>query len=154
MVDDARRRICRTGAGVFVSRRPVGSKFGRGLERATGISEARIEPVLIANETARLTVGQNITTVEAGIPRTCRQQRSIWVAGIITALPAARRARAGRRDATASTSVTMCDLGTPALRRDVRRRPTMTSLAVSVDAGSMKPGSGAVRESGDAYEYF
>jgi len=42
----------------------VGGKFGRGLERATGISEVRIEPVLIANETdptARLTVGQNIT---------------------------------------------------------------------------------------------
>ena len=42
----------------------VGSKFGRGIEQATGISEVRIEPVLIANETdptARLTVGQNVT---------------------------------------------------------------------------------------------
>ena len=42
----------------------VGSKFGGGLQRVTGISEVRIEPVLIANETdptARLTVGQNVT---------------------------------------------------------------------------------------------
>ena len=38
----------------------VGSRLGRGLERATGLSEVRIEPQLIANETdptARLTVG-------------------------------------------------------------------------------------------------
>lgn len=42
----------------------VGSTLGRGLERATGLSEVRIEPNLIANETdpsARLTVGQDIT---------------------------------------------------------------------------------------------
>jgi outer membrane protein assembly factor BamA/autotransporter translocation and assembly factor TamB len=42
----------------------VGSGLGRGLQQATGLSEVRIEPTLIANETdpsARLTVGQDLT---------------------------------------------------------------------------------------------
>ncbi len=42
----------------------VGSTLGRGLQRATGLSDVRIEPNLIANEAdpgARLTVGQDIT---------------------------------------------------------------------------------------------
>jgi outer membrane protein assembly factor BamA/autotransporter translocation and assembly factor TamB len=42
----------------------VGSTLGRGLQEATGFSEVRIEPTLIANEadpSARLTVGQEIT---------------------------------------------------------------------------------------------
>jgi autotransporter translocation and assembly factor TamB len=55
--------VARVQALTYLTGR-VGGKFGRGLERATGLSEVRIEPVLIANETdptARLTVGQNIT---------------------------------------------------------------------------------------------
>jgi outer membrane protein assembly complex protein YaeT len=43
----------------------VGSTIGRQLERATGLSQVRIEPNLIAAETnpsARLTVGQNVTS--------------------------------------------------------------------------------------------
>jgi outer membrane protein assembly complex protein YaeT len=43
----------------------VGSTLGSGLQRATGLSEVRIEPNLIANETdpgARLTVGQDLTS--------------------------------------------------------------------------------------------
>src|SRR5215510_10967643 len=42
----------------------VGNTLGRGLQNATGLSEVRIEPTLIANEadpSARLTVGQRIT---------------------------------------------------------------------------------------------
>ncbi|HEU0123738.1 MAG TPA: translocation/assembly module TamB domain-containing protein [Bryobacteraceae bacterium] len=42
----------------------VGGSLGRGIEQATGISQVRIEPNLIANESdpsARLTIGQNIT---------------------------------------------------------------------------------------------
>ncbi len=42
----------------------VGGTLGRGIERATGISQVRIEPNLIANESdpsARLTIGQNFT---------------------------------------------------------------------------------------------
>jgi translocation and assembly module TamB len=42
----------------------VGSTLGRGLRQATGLSEVRIEPTLIANETdpsARLTLGQDLT---------------------------------------------------------------------------------------------
>jgi autotransporter translocation and assembly factor TamB len=41
----------------------TGSTLGRGIERATGLSEVRLEPQLIANEadpSARLTVGQEI----------------------------------------------------------------------------------------------
>jgi outer membrane protein assembly complex protein YaeT len=43
----------------------VGSQLGRGIQHATGLSEVRIEPTLIASEadpTARLTVGQDLTT--------------------------------------------------------------------------------------------
>jgi len=42
----------------------VGGSLGRGIEQATGLSQVRIEPNLIANESdpsARLTVGQNFT---------------------------------------------------------------------------------------------
>ncbi|HEY0284565.1 MAG TPA: translocation/assembly module TamB domain-containing protein, partial [Vicinamibacterales bacterium] len=42
----------------------VGSQLGRGIQRATGLSEVRIEPQLIANEadpSARLTIGQEVT---------------------------------------------------------------------------------------------
>jgi outer membrane protein assembly complex protein YaeT len=42
----------------------IGSRLGRGLERATGLSDVRIEPQLIANEanpSARLTIGQELT---------------------------------------------------------------------------------------------
>ena len=42
----------------------VGSTLGRGLQQATGFSEVRIEPTLIANEadpSARLTLGQTLT---------------------------------------------------------------------------------------------
>lgn len=42
----------------------VGGTLGRGIEQATGISQVRIEPNLIANESdpsARLTIGQNFT---------------------------------------------------------------------------------------------
>ncbi|HKH71637.1 MAG TPA: translocation/assembly module TamB domain-containing protein, partial [Vicinamibacterales bacterium] len=42
----------------------VGSTLGRGLQQATGLSEVRIEPAVIANETdpsARLTLGQDLT---------------------------------------------------------------------------------------------
>ncbi|MBI2689956.1 MAG: translocation/assembly module TamB domain-containing protein [Acidobacteria bacterium] len=42
----------------------VGGSVGRGIEQATGLSQVRIEPNLIANESdpsARLTVGQNLT---------------------------------------------------------------------------------------------
>ena len=42
----------------------VGSTLGRGLQQATGLSEVRLEPTLIADEadpSARLTVGQELT---------------------------------------------------------------------------------------------
>ena len=42
----------------------VGNTLGRGLQEATGLSEVRIEPTLIANEadpSARLTLGQELT---------------------------------------------------------------------------------------------
>ncbi len=48
----------------------VGSSLGRGLQHATGLSEVRIEPSLIANETdpsARLTVGQDLTDELIGV---------------------------------------------------------------------------------------
>ena len=141
----------------------VGSKFGRNLERATGISEVRIEPVLIANETdptARLTVGQNITDQVKLVYSTnlADSNDQIWVAEYeVTRRFEMRGVR--ERDDDSYRVDFRHDVrfgGSPAPRRDVRRRPTVTSLAVSVDAGFDES---RIRELfklkvGDAYEYF
>ena len=63
----------------------AGCWLGRGWERATGLSEVRIEPNLIANEAnpgARLTVGQNVTDQVKLIYSTdlANSDNRIWVA--------------------------------------------------------------------------
>ena len=76
----------------------VGSQLGRGLERATGLSEVRIEPNLIANEadpSARLTIGQELTDELKSrlLDEPDRQQRPDFASRIRhhTAIPDARR---------------------------------------------------------------
>ena len=141
----------------------VGSKFGRGLERATGISEVRIEPVLIANETdptARLTVGQNVTDQVKLIYSTnlADSNDQIWVAEYDVTRRFEIRGVREREDDSYRVDFRH-DVrfgGDPAPRRQPRHRPTIASLAVIVDAGLDEA---RVRERfklkvGDAYDFF
>ncbi len=141
----------------------VGSRFGKGLERATGISEVRIEPVLIANETdptARLTVGQNVTDQVKLIYSTnlADSNDQIWVAEYdVTRRFQMRGVR--ERDDDSYRVDFRHDLrfgGDPAPRREVRQRPTISSLTVTTDAGLDET---TVRKlfklkAGDPYEFF
>jgi outer membrane protein assembly complex protein YaeT len=141
----------------------VGSKFGRGLERATGISEVRIEPVLIANETdptARLTVGQNVTDQVKLIYSTnlADSNDQIWVAEYdVTRRFQMRGVR--ERDDDSYRADFRHDLrfgGDPAPRRELRRRPTIASLTVPADAGIEAARLRKLLElkEGDTYEFF
>ena len=141
----------------------VGSKFGRGIEQATGISEVRIEPVLIANETdptARLTVGQNVTDQVKLIYSTnlADSNDQIWVAEYDVTRRFEIRAIREREDDSYRGDFRH-DLrfgGDPAPRRQPRHRPTIASLSVIVDGGLDEA---RVRERfklevGDPYDFF
>src|SRR5262249_8752865 len=141
----------------------VGSKFGRGLERATGISEVRIEPVLIANETdpsARLTVGQSVTDQVKLIYSTnlTDSNDQIWVAEYdVTRRFQMRGVR--ERDDDSYRVDFRHDLrfgGQPAPRRQVRPRPTIARLTVSSDAPLDEARLRKLfkLKEGEAYEYF
>ena len=76
----------------------VGSSLGRGLQQATGLSEVRIEPTLIANEadpSARLTLGQELTDDLKLVYSTnlTDSNDQIWVAeyDVTSQVPDARR---------------------------------------------------------------
>ena len=141
----------------------VGSKFGRGLERATGISEVRIEPVLIANETdptARLTVGQDVTDRMKLVYSTnlADSNDQIWVAEYDVTRRFQMRGVREREDDSYRFDFRH-DLrfgGDPAPRRQSRHRPTIASLAVTADAGLDEA---TLRKRfklkvGDKYEFF
>jgi outer membrane protein assembly complex protein YaeT len=141
----------------------VGSRFGRGLERATGISEVRIEPVLIANETdptARLTVGQNVTEQVKLVYSTnlTDSNDQIWVAEYdVTRRFEMRGVR--ERDDDSYRLDFRHDLrfgGDPAPRRQLRQRPRVARLTVSADG---ETDEATLRRAfrlkeGDAYEFF
>ncbi len=141
----------------------VGSKFGRGLERATGISEVRIEPVLIANETdptARLTVGQNVTDQVKLVYSTnlADSNDQIWVAEYDVTRRFQMRGVREREDDSYRVDFRH-DVrfgGDPAPRRETRRRPTIESLTVSGDAAfdEAKLRKLFKLKQGDAYEFF
>jgi outer membrane protein assembly complex protein YaeT len=141
----------------------VGSKFGRGLERATGISEVRIEPVLIANETdptARLTVGQNVTDQVKLIYSTnlTDSNDQIWVAEYdVTRRFQLRGVR--ERDDDSYRVDFRHDVrfgGDPAPRRQLRRRPRIGHLIVTTDGGLDEATLRKLfkLEEGDTYGYF
>jgi hypothetical protein len=141
----------------------VGSKFGRGLEQATGLSEVRIEPVLIANETdptARLTVGQNVTDQVKLIYSTnlADSNDQIWVAEYdVTRRFQMRGVR--ERDDDSYRADFRHDVrfgGDPAPRRQLRERPTIASLTVSAAAGLDEAGLRKLfkLKVGDKYEFF
>ena len=141
----------------------LGSKFGRGLERATGISEVRIEPVLIANETdptARLTVGQNVTDQVKLVYSTnlADSDDQIWVAEYDVTRRFQMRGVREREDDSYRVDFRH-DVrfgGDPAPRREIRRRPTVTNLTVSADAAFDEARLRKLfkLKEGDAYEYF
>jgi outer membrane protein assembly factor BamA/autotransporter translocation and assembly factor TamB len=141
----------------------VGSTLGRGLQRATGLSEVRIEPTLIANETdptARLTVGQDLTTDLKLVYSTnlTDSNDQIWVAEY----DVTRRFQArGVRQSDASYRMDFRhDVrfgGEASPRRQVRQRAKVASvMVVSADTGQDDP---QVREEfdvkeGHSYDFF
>jgi outer membrane protein assembly factor BamA/autotransporter translocation and assembly factor TamB len=124
----------------------VGSTLGRGLEQATGLSEVRIEPSVIASETdpsARLTIGQQLTNDLKLVVSTnlADSNDQIWIAQYdVTRRFQARAVR--QSDATYRTDFRH-DVrfgGQPAPRRQPRMRPTVAQvLVVSAETGEDDP---------------
>jgi outer membrane protein assembly complex protein YaeT len=117
----------------------VGSTLGRGIERASGLSEVRIEPNLIANEAdpgARLTVGQEITDELSLVYSSNLTDSSdqIWVAEYD--LTRRFQTRAVRQSDDSYRVDFRHDVrigGQPAPRRLPRQRPILTGIAVTAD---------------------
>lgn len=124
----------------------VGSTLGRGLEQATGLSEVRIEPAVIASETdpsARLTVGQELTDDLKLVVSTnlTDSNDQIWIAQYdITRRFQTRAVR--QSDATYRMDFRH-DVrfgGQASPRRQPRTRPTVAQvLVVSADTGEDDP---------------
>jgi outer membrane protein assembly factor BamA/autotransporter translocation and assembly factor TamB len=141
----------------------VGSTLGRGLQQATGLSEVRIEPAIIANETdpsARLTLGQDLTDDLTLIYSTnlTDSNDQIWVAEY----DVTRRFRArGVRQSDATYRVDFQhDVrfgGQPSPRRQPRERPEVAQVTVlSAETGRDDPEVRAefdVKE-GQPYDFF
>jgi len=154
--------VARAQALTYLTGR-VGSKFGRGIERVTGISEVRIEPVLVANETdptARLTIGQNLTHKAKLIYSTnlTDSNDQIWIVEYdLTRRFQMRAVREHEDDSyRADFRHDIRFGGDPAPAHQLARPPTIASLAVSADPASDEP---ILRKlfklkAGDAYEYF
>ncbi|MFN7985644.1 MAG: translocation/assembly module TamB domain-containing protein [Vicinamibacterales bacterium] len=118
----------------------LGSQLGQGIERATGLSEVRIEPNLIANEadpTARLTIGQDLAQNLKLVYSTNLSDSSdeIWV----LTYDATRRfrTRAVRQSDGSYRSDFRHDVrfgGVPEPRRQKRQRPPVLAVALPDDA--------------------
>ena len=140
----------------------VASRLGRGLERATGLSEVRIEPQLIANETdptARLTVGQELTDELKLVYSTnlADSNDPIWVAEYdVTRRFQTRGVRQSDNSYRFDFRHDVRFGGQPEPRRQTRHRPTIAHLAVAANSGIEEP---EIRErfkvkEGDAYDFF
>ena len=140
----------------------VGSSLGRGLQHATGLSEVRIEPSLIANETdpsARLTVGQDLTDELKLVYSTnlTDSNDQIWVAEYDVSRRFQTR---GVRQEDSSYRVDFRhDVrfgGLPEPRRTARTQPRVAAVTVTVPAGIDES---AVRKAfgvktDDRYDFF
>jgi outer membrane protein assembly factor BamA/autotransporter translocation and assembly factor TamB len=114
----------------------VGNTLGRGLQEATGLSEVRVEPTLIANEadpSARLTLGQELTDELKLVYSTDLTNSSdqIWMAEYDVTRRFQTR---GVRQSDASYRVDFQhDVrfgGQASPRRERRERPTVASVTV------------------------
>jgi outer membrane protein assembly factor BamA/autotransporter translocation and assembly factor TamB len=140
----------------------VGSALGRGIERATGLSEVRIEPNLIANEAdpgARLTVGQELTDELRLVYSTDLADSSdqIWVAEYdITRRLETRVVRQSDNSYRMEFRHDVRFGGRPEPRRIPRSRPLVSRLTVA--GGDSRDEALARRlldvEEGDAYDFF
>jgi outer membrane protein assembly complex protein YaeT len=118
----------------------LGSRLGRGIEQATGLTEVRIEPQLIANETdptARLTLAQDLTDQFRLVYSTSLTDANdqIWVAEY----DVTRRfeSRAVRQSDNSYRMEIRHDLrfgGSPEPRRIPRTRPTVRTVTVNGNA--------------------
>ncbi len=119
----------------------AGSALGRGLQRATGLSEVRVEPTLIAGEAesiARLTVGQDLTDQVRLVYSTALtdSRRQIWMAEYD--ITRRFRTRLLRQDANTYRMDFRHELrfgGPPEPRRVARVRPPLESLSIETGAG-------------------
>jgi outer membrane protein assembly complex protein YaeT len=140
----------------------VGSSLGRGLQQATGLSEVRIEPTLIANEadpSARLTLGQELTDDLKLVYSTnlTDSNDQIWVAEY----DVTRRfqTRGVRQEDSSYRLDFRHDVrfgGQPEPRRAQRVKPTIAKLDFDVPAGTDET---VVRKAfsvkaGDDYDFF
>jgi outer membrane protein assembly complex protein YaeT len=154
-LDVAREQVLSTLAG------RVGSTLGRGLRQATGFSEVRIEPILIANEadpSARLTVGQNLTNNTKIVYSTnlADSNDQIWV--LEYDLTRRFQARAVWQEDDTARFDFRRDLrfgGAPESVSRERVRPTVREVSVTVDQGN----EATVRDKfgirvGQEYDFF
>jgi outer membrane protein assembly complex protein YaeT len=140
----------------------VGSQLGRGIQRATGLSEVRIEPQLIANEadpSARLTIGQEVTDDVRLVYSTSLTEGDdqIWIGEY----DVTRRfqSRAVRQRDNSYRLEFLHDVrfgGVSEPRRIPRQRPTVNSITVSgadvVSEAEMRRLLGL--EEGKSYDFF
>ncbi len=140
----------------------VGSGLGRGLEKATGLSEVRIEPNLIANEadpSARLTIGQELTdqlNLVYSTSLTDSNDRILVAEYDVTRRFHTRGVRQSDNSFRFDFSHDVRFGGTPPPRRVARSRPTVTEVVVAGDAETLEA---QLRErfgveAGDSYDYF
>ena len=137
----------------------VGSTLGRGLQQATGLSEVRIEPTLIANEadpSARLTVGQELTDELKLVYSTdlTDSNDQIWVAEYdVTRRFQTRGVRQSDASYRFDFQHDVRFGGQASPRRQPRERPTVASVAVVLRRHRRGRSAGArrVRRQGRAH---
>ncbi len=140
----------------------VGSGLGRGIQQATGLSEVRIEPTLIANEadpSARLTVGQDVTDDLKLVYSTnlTDSNDQIWVAEYD--LTRRFQTRAVRQEDNSYRLDFRHDVrfgGQAEPRRTARVQPKVIDVTVAAPQGTDEA---AIREAfdvkaGDSYDFF
>ena len=140
----------------------VGSTLGRGLQEATGFSEVRIEPTLIASEadpSARLTVGQEITDELKVVYSTnlIDSNDQIWVAEYdVTRRFQTRGVRQGDDSYRLDFRHDVRFGGDPEPRRMPRTQANVAEVAVSVppesDEAAVRKAFGVKVD--DVYDFF
>jgi outer membrane protein assembly factor BamA/autotransporter translocation and assembly factor TamB len=140
----------------------VGSQLGREIEQATGLSDVRLEPNLIANETdpsARLTVGQELTDDLRLIYSTdlADSNDQVWVARYdVTRRFQTNAVRQPEGNYRLDFRHDVRFGGRPSPRRLPRTRPAISTLDVVAD-GAITESEVRDRfglEAGDTFDYF